>query len=616
MCGIVGILTKNREAISEIDEMVEALNHRGPNAHHIVKDYTKGIALGHTRLSIIDLSEEANQPMESHDGRYVVVFNGEIYNYKELKVLLTDFYAFKTSSDTEVLLAAYHVWGARMVERLDGMFAFAIYDQHKQTIFLARDRLGKKPLYYYQDQSTFIFASEIKAIRKHSVAKNLRVDSEVFDQFLHLGYIGSNRSIFSSIRKVLPGHSMVVNGDHQYSESPYHKTNDHRKIEHANEVDVLSTFRSLLKKSVEKRLIGDVPMGCFLSGGTDSSLVAALMKEQIGSQLKTFSIGFEGGKFDELQYARHVAKQLGALHYEEVLTQKNAMDMLHAYLEHFDEPFSDTSSIPTMLVSKLAKQQITVALTGDGGDELFLGYGSHTWAERLKSFPFKYVKSGLTSRLLRKVGSLRMQRISYLLDTTKQDFQRSTIFSQEQYLFSILELAKLKKGKHVFIEPYQDVLSDQYAESEKQAYYDFQHYLINDLLVKVDRSSMFYGLECRCPLLDKEVVEYAWSLPIHFKRRDEKNKWLLKKMLEDYLPPDLIYRQKWGFSVPLDTWLNGELRPWIEKYLSKDVVDYVGIYNYEMIRSLVKDFYAGKVWLYNRVWVLFLLHRWLVKHEQ
>lgn len=622
MCGIAGIRSTTPLKQQTIAGMVNGILHRGPDANGIFVDKTGTVALAHTRLSIIDLSTGANQPFHSTDQRYVIVFNGEIYNFQQIRDELISRYAvsFKTHSDTEVIAEGFAVWKEKMVEKLEGMFAIAILDQIEHRVYLFRDRTGKKPLFYFQSQGIFAFASEIKSLLLHpAVRSKVEVNKSIIATFLHLGYIPEPATIYTNIFKFPAAHYAVVDSDLNLNPKPYWTLLENiRPGEIRSPEDAKQQLTLLLDKAVQERLISDVPLGTFLSGGTDSSLVSAVASRHTSTSLKTFSIGFKESKFDESKYARDVARHLGTDHTEYTLTEHDAIDILEIYLRHYDEPFADTSAIPTMLVSKLARKEVKVILTGDGGDELFQGYGSYTWANRLPNPLMQLVKQPLKFALQRS-GKSRLERIARLLEPVTVGGIRSHIFSQEQYFFSQQEIRdRLLKDKSTFKAfEYKDssLHKGKLTAGEEQALFDFQYYLKDDLLVKVDRASMYYALECRCPLLDHRIVEFAFSLHPSLKVRDGKAKWLLKELLRNYIPGALIDRPKWGFSVPLAKWLRKDLRYLVDSYLNEETIESIGLFRADYIRKLVSDFLAGKDYLYNRVWVLIVLHKWLKENQ-
>jgi asparagine synthase (glutamine-hydrolysing) len=616
MCGISGIFSDGGVEYGTIQAMVGALAHRGPDAVGTYISPNGNVALGHNRLSVLDLSAAANQPMTIDDGRYTIVYNGEIYNFQEIRLKLETLrpdFIFTTSSDTEVILYAFRYWGEGMLQHLRGMFALAIWDQAEQALFVCRDSVGKKPLFYYRDAENFIFSSEIKALLKHPiVAQQRQFNKKAISHFLHLGYIPEPDTLFTSIYKFPAGSWAVLRKNEKLEPKRFWNiTDDFSETTQKDPLQAIGEFDRILTTAVEKRLIGDVPLGVFLSGGTDSSLVAAMASKKLGSSLKTFSIGFKESKFDERKYAASVAKHLKADHHEFLLSESEAVSMVDTYIHHFDEPFADTSAIPTMLVSKIARESVTVALTGDGGDELFQGYGSYVWADRLARIPWKLAKP-VSHTVMAKLGSSRIKRVSGLFAEVEGSIQ-SHIFSQEQYFFSQHEIHHqlLLNPDEFHLFEYSESIIDRLTPAEEQALFDFNYYLKDDLLVKVDRASMYYGLECRCPFLDRDLIEFSVSLDESLKRRNGVSKWLPKKVLEKYLPHDLVYRTKWGFGIPLSTWLKQDLKYLMDSFLSDTCVQKMGLFKVEYVRELRNKFLGGSDYLFNRLWVIIIMHKWM-----
>jgi asparagine synthase (glutamine-hydrolysing) len=611
MCGITGIITKTEISDSEIEMMTEIIRHRGPDALGYFK--SGKVAFGHRRLSIIDLDARSNQPFFSKDRRYIMVYNGEIFNFKKVADELTkQGIALRTTSDTEVVIEAFALWGPGFIQRLNGMFAFVIYDTLEEKLFLYRDRVGKKPLYYYLKNGLFLFASEMKAILIHpAVASSLTIDHSTISTFLQLGYIPQPKTFYKDIFKFPAGHYGVLSKEIELSILPFwnasHYITTSRPI---TEASALNELKELVTDAVNSRLIADVPVGIFLSGGIDSSLVTAVASKS--AKLKTFSIGFKESKFDESKFAAAVAKHVGTDHINYLLSEKEAVEMVDQYLDHFDEPFADTSAIPTMLVSKLARKEVTVALTGDGGDELFLGYGAYLWADRLNSTFWSSCRP-IFKEALQLMPSSRYKRVAHLFDKVDLEKRRRHIFSQEQYFFSEAELKS-----NVFSRPglftewdfddarYLAILS----EAERQALFDFQYYLRDDLLVKVDRASMFYGLECRSPLLDHRLVEFSVNLPKHLKKQGGVTKYLTKKMLYELVPEKYFDRPKWGFSIPLADWMKNELG-YLFNHLDAENLDKFQLFDSSAVSDLKKRFFSGETYLYNRLWALIIVQRFL-----
>jgi asparagine synthase (glutamine-hydrolysing) len=614
MCGISGIFSRDKSDRLEIRTVTASIKHRGPDAEGFFED--DYIALGHRRLSIIDLDARSNQPFTTNDGRYVIVYNGEIYNYKSITKELRDCgVTLRTTSDTEVLVEAFVLWGPGFVHKLNGMFAFVIYDSITHQLFLCRDRDGKKPLYYFLSDKLFVFGSELKAVTSHSfVRKQLKVNKSTLSVFLQLGYIPKPNTFYENISKFPDGHYGIVSPQFKLSILPYwniaHSIKYHRDI---TEQNAFNQLKRLFYNSVNLRLIADVPVGIFLSGGIDSSLVTAVAAQT--TKLKTFSIGFKESKFDESFYARKVAAHLKTEHYEFVLREKDAVELVDIYLDHFDEPFADTSSIPTMLISKLARKEVKVALTGDGGDELFLGYGSHTWAKRLDNYVVKALRPVLHS-VLNHLPSPRAKRVSHLFEKLRPGKQRRHIFSQEQYLFSEHEvLSDLLTDKNYYADWVYDDLRylRTLTEPERQALFDLQFYLRDDLLAKVDRASMYYGLECRCPMMDHEFVQFVVNLPENLKKRGNVSKYLLKQILFELVPEKYFDRPKWGFSIPLAQWLKNDLQ-YLFEYLNEENLNKTNVFNIGYVNSLKDKFQSGQTYLYNRLWALIIAQKFLLKY--
>ena len=591
--------------------MTNSIAHRGPDADGFYMDTDCGVGLGHRRLSILDLSTAANQPMQSHDGRYFIIFNGEVYNYREIAEQLG--IKCHTTSDTEVILEAFIQKGTSFVDLLNGMFAIVIYDSRDKVLYMFRDRLGVKPLLYYWQDGSLAFASEIKALLTlDEINKSKTTKKESIYTFLNAGYIPEPYTIYDQISK-LPAGSYAVIKDAKMDITSYWKPED--KITANLSTDFFTAkkkLNELLESSVRYRMISDVPFGVFLSGGIDSSTIAAIAQNISTESVKTFSIGVKDEKMDESEFARGVSEYLKTDHYEFMVTERESLELVDKILTSYDEPYADSSAIPTMLVSKLARQHVTMALTGDGGDELFMGYGAYVWADRLEKN--KYMKTlrspiGFALRMLNN----KYKRASTLFDYADKQRIKSHIFSQEQYFFSEKELNTILNDKYIwplqFNEDFFQV-ARKLSAREEQALYDIKYYLRDDLLVKVDIASMQYSLEARTPFLDYRIVEFALNLDENLKVRNHTTKYLLKEVLYDYIPKYLFDRPKKGFSIPLARWLHRDLKFLVDKHLSKTSIESAGFVKYEKVRDLVKRFEKGEDFLFNRIWVLILLHKW------
>ncbi len=616
MCGIAGYYSLNQTLEpSLLKTMTNAIQHRGPDSDGFFNDRTAG--LGHRRLSIIDLREVANQPMFSHNDRYVMVFNGEVYNFKELSSQVrvkNDSFYYKTNSDTEVVIEAFNKWGVDFVNRLNGMFAIAIYDTVEGHLFLYRDRIGIKPLYYYWDGENFFFASEIKALTKVEMIRNkLTINQTAVNHFLNLGYIPAPISIYNEIHKFPAGHRLHINKD-IFTLEPYWKVEDKVEFdEFRNYPEAKKKLKYLIESSVQYRMISDVPFGTFLSGGIDSSLVTAIAQNQSDTAINTFSIGFKESKFNESVHAQTIANHLHTNHHEFVVTTKEAQEMVNDMIVSYDEPYADSSAIPSMLLSKMARKHVTMTLSGDGGDELFLGYGSYKWAKKLDAGFYKQNRK-LLAYFLSKMKD-RHIRVSKLLDFQTGDDLKRHIFSQEQYLFSQQEIGQILKNKDFDNSIIKDDFSDldrQLSASEAQAMFDLKYYLPDDLLVKVDRATMKYSLETRVPLLDYRIIEFALNLPEKFKQKGDISKFILKETLYDYLPKSYFERPKAGFSIPMNDWLRADLKYLIDDFLNEPLIMEAGFVNYDIVKDLIQRWTLKEPHLYNRIWTLIVLHKWYV----
>lgn len=614
MCGIAGIISlSGKPDKQDLISMTGCIRHRGPDAEGIFFDEIAG--LGHRRLSILDLSEAANQPMHSACGRYVIVYNGEVYNYKEISKSLKQ--PMRTTSDTEVILEAFAEQGVDFVQRLNGMFAFAIYDRHKQKLYLYRDRMGIKPLYYFYDGQRFAFSSELKSILKLPFLKNiLSVNKEAVQQFLYLGYIPRPNSIYNEVRKMESGTYMIID-QNTVDITSYWRLEDQVRDKPLHDYRFAKKeLKDLVLSSVQYRMVSDVPFGTFLSGGIDSSLVTAAAQQVSDKPVNTFSIAFKDSKYNEARFASAVSAHLGTEHHEFTITEKEALEWVGQLCDIYDEPFADSSAVPTLLVSELARKHVTVTLSGDGGDELFLGYGMYKWAQRLQNPLIKVARSPIGA-ILGLLGN-RYERASHLFKYVNDSHLKSHIFSQEQYLFSEAEIKRLLTPTYagaLSIQENWGNLARPLSPVEQQAFFDLQFYLQDDLLVKVDRASMRHSLETRVPLLDYRIVEFALNLCPDLKIREGVNKYLLKQVLYDFVPAEIFNRPKWGFSVPLGSWLKGDLRYMIEDYLNELTVQECGIVAYSEVIKLKKLFFAGKEYLYNRIWLLIILHKWMIERR-
>ena len=614
MCGIAGyysIQPFSDEAA--LKKMTDAIAHRGPDSDGFFFDEHCG--LGHRRLSIIDLSSAANQPMYSHNSRYVMVFNGEIFNFQEIASKVNT--ELKTHSDSEIILELLSQKGAEAVNLFNGMFTIALYDKQEKSLSVFRDRLGVKPIYYSFQNGKFVFASELKALLQFPDFKNNRKKNQkAIAQYLNIGYIAEPDTIYEGIYKFPAGAYAKIDAS-GIKFSSYWKAEE--KIEAVTVNDFASAknqLNNLMRSSVQLRMISDVPFGTFLSGGIDSSLVTAIAQSVSAEPVKTFSIGFKEAGFNESEYAKKVSRHLHTEHYEFIVTYNDAIELADKINDQYDEPYADSSAIPTMLVSKLARQHVTMTLSGDGGDELFMGYGAYKWAERLQNPLLQTFRKPL-SRLFSMLPS-KYKRVGELLNYSDKQFLPSHIFSQEQYFFSSAEIENILviKPKDEFrIAQNISSLKRNLSVKEAQALFDLNYYLKDDLLVKVDRASMKYSLETRTPFLDYRVVEFALNLNENLKLKNGTAKYLLKEVLYDYVPREYFDRPKQGFAIPLKHWLKKELKHLVDFYLSKEMVEQHAVINFPEVKKLLQRFNAGEEYLYNRIWTLIILQQWLEKEK-
>lgn len=647
MCGIVGVVAPvgNKIDRQRLIRMTEAVAHRGPDGFGIWLSDNGRVGLGHRRLSIIDLSQEGAQPMRSASGRYVISFNGEIYNFAALRTELESVgVTFRSHSDTEVILAACEVWGIEQaVIRFAGMFAFAIWDVRAQALHLVRDRVGIKPLYYSVDNDRIYFASELRALLVWRGSLP-RVSSQGLTEFLRLGYVPGPISIFEGVNKLPPGTIATFCDGRLSAPRPYWRLADvvTSGVGHpiADEVEALAMLDVQLREAVARHMVSDVPLGAFLSGGIDSSTVVALMQVQSMRPVKTFSIGFNEFGYNEAEHAAVVARHLGTEHTELYVTDADARAVIHDLPDIYDEPFADASQIPTYLVSKLARRDVKVVLSGDGGDELFAGYNRYAFVEafwsKLQWMPIRLrricaaalgaPRSGAWDEAFRLFGPFLPPRLRPALPGQKMQ-KVAAIFPSNSLLALHGRLVSQWANPELVVEPalrghagmlWEQLLNEipEAAPVTQQMFWDMQTYLVDDILVKIDRASMRVGLEARVPLLDHALVEFAWRIPLAMKIRDGSGKWLLKKLLHQYVPRDQVERPKMGFSVPIDAWLRGPLREWAESYLSLDRLRKEGFLNAPVVRQTWEEHLKGSVDRGGPLWTILMFQLWFERSRQ
>ncbi len=639
MCGIVGFKSrKNYLNLKErLPEACASLVHRGPDDSGLVYNEAAGIGLAHRRLSIIDLSSAGHQPMRSDDGKVSICYNGEIYNFRKIRKILEDCgHRFKSATDTEVVLKAYLQWGTECLQKFVGMFAFAIWDSRNQTLFLARDRLGIKPLYYYlsEREDIFIFSSELKAIMAFgNFIKDVNPDS--IPLFLHYQYIPAPGTIFKNTYKLLPGHLLIYDGTtirtKEYWRLPEVSRNQAEPGK--SEEDQLQRLDDLLTTAVSDRLISDVPLGALLSGGIDSSVVVALMQKIGSTPARTFSIGFKEKGYNEAPWAARVAKHLKTEHTELYVTANDALDVIPRLPDFYDEPFADSSAIPTFLVSRLTRQQVTVALSGDGGDEQFSGYVRY-WTTKSMAEGFHRVPLPLKKVLAKILGFIPPTWVENcylpLHNLLPQRFRMANFPDKWQKLLKLMEQTRISELYRMTIclwseneissiadrelphSKYEEVFREtaDWPLLSRLMRVDQKTYLPDAMLTKVDRVSMANSLEIRVPLLDHRVVEFTAGLPERYKHRNGTGKYLLKKLLARYLPVNLFERPKMGFGVPIDHWLRFELKDLLLDYLSAERIKREGLFNSNFIEKKIKEHLSGQVNHQYRLWSLVMWEMW------
>ncbi len=650
MCGLTGFWQSGgcsaERATATLDRMATTIAHRGPDDSGLWLDADAGIGLAHRRLSILDLSPAGHQPMPSASGRYVLVFNGEIYNHLDLRRELESNHPhpgpppsrgreshlegdgslrWRGHSDTETLLAGFEAWGiTATLQRTIGMFAIAVWDRAERRLTLARDRLGEKPLYYGWQGDCFLFGSELKALRAHP-AFNAAIDRDALSLFLRHNYIPTPYTIYQGTHKLPPGTLLTLPSAQRHADcTPVAYWSLRDAIERGQaqpfqgtDQNAITALDDLLRDAVSRQQLADVPLGAFLSGGVDSSTLVALMQAQASRPVKTFTIGFHEHGYNEAHYAKAVAAHLGADHTELYVTPQQAMAVIPRLPALYDEPFADSSQIPTFLVSQLTRQQVTVSLSGDAGDELFGGYnryfGTQNWWKRINALPASLRRLGAAAlmsigptawdRLAPGLGNRIQKLVGVLAAKDSADLYRHFIThwpSPENVVINGHEpLTQITQPKVVL----ENIVAQMMA-------LDTLSYLPDDILVKVDRAAMAVSLETRVPMLDHRVVEFAWQLPMHLKIRHGQGKWILRQVLDRYVPRTLIERPKMGFGIPLDHWLRGPLRDWVEDLLDESRLRQEGFFNPEPIRhKWAEHLTRTRNWQYP-LWDVLMFQAW------
>lgn len=622
MCGIAGFCNFNGDKQKNIERMKERMYHRGPDAGGTYFSEDGQVVLGHRRLSIVDLSQNGSQPMTSGSGRFVIVYNGEIYNYKRLADKLLDekkVAAFKGTSDTEVLLEAFEAYGIEeTIAMCKGMFAISLYDKKEQTLYLIRDRVGEKPLYYGMVNGSFVFASDVGCIAALDGFDN-PINRSVLDLYFVHGYIPAPYSIYENIYKLEAGTMLKIKPPfNKWEITAYWSMKEiarrgQKNLFKGTEKEAADELERLLKESIAGQMVADVPVGAFLSAGIDSSTVVALMQSLHHGKVKSFTIGMEDKDYNEAVFAKEIAEHLGTEHTELYITEKDAQAVIPRLGYMFGEPFADSSQIPTYLVSKMTREHVTVSLSGDGGDELFCGYTSYASVERIwnkmKNIPY-YIRKPCSELVLHsplvkkpiyrikgKLLGAKGPSDLYIssMETDPLSRQISLEHRECSYKYSEYDPRYLKETNHNIM------------------LMDMLMYHPDDILVKVDRTAMACSLETRVPMLDKDVVEFAWSLPIEYKRGDGVGKKVLRDVLYRYVPREMMERPKKGFSIPVDKWLREpELKEWAESLIDKKTLESQGILDAEVVWKIWKDFIDKGEWRIQ-IWYILMFQQWLIQ---
>jgi asparagine synthase (glutamine-hydrolysing) len=642
MCGIAGFWQHNgiKKPPEEIlGKMGDALRHRGPDDSGMFFDSSVGIGLVHQRLSILDLSPAGHQPMASRSGRYTIVFNGEVYNFEKIRKELAQDHPWRGHSDTEVMLAAIEHWGLEpAIQRFVGMFAFALWDSLERKLYLVRDRLGIKPLYYGFIAGDFVFASELKALRQYPSFEGT-IDRDALALYMRHNYVPSPHTIYTGIFKLQPGSILVLSSDqerpdlrHFWSAAQIAKQGIDSRLD-CSDAEATQQLDQILGEAVGRRMIADVPLGAFLSGGIDSSTVVALMQTKSSRPVKTFTIGFHEHDYNEAAHAKRIAQHLGTEHTELYVSPQEALDVVPLLPSMYDEPFADVSQIPTFLVSKLARQSVTVSLSGDGGDQLFGGYNRYSLTKSMSKY-FRSIPRPLRKLVAGLIYSTSPSRIDGAYRLAKplisRKNRRSAIGDKAHKFAGFLELgspeAIYMHALSHWTAPTKVVIGSREPDTvsgfiqqaawlpgieEVMMLTDLVNYLPDDILTKVDRASMAVSLEARVPIIDHRVVEFAWKLPLRFKIRDGVSKWILRQVLYKYVPAPLVERPKMGFGVPLDSWLRGPLREWAEDLLAADLLKRQGMFDVSSIRHHWEEHVSGaRNWQYL-IWDVLVFQDWM-----
>ncbi len=631
MCGIAGFIDWTRKSSLEILQgCTDTLQHRGPDGggYELLEESNCQVGLGHRRLSIIDLSSAASQPMWYKD--LCIVFNGEIYNYAEIKeTLIKKGHLFQTHSDTEVILHSYEEWGSSAMDRFIGMFAFAIFDKKKNKLFVCRDRAGVKPLFYYFKDGLFLFASELKAITKHpAFIKKINLDAAA--AFMQFGYVPTPHCIFKGAHKLKAGHYLEVKlSDRFIHQQQYWNVYDaYNKPELKIDLpEAIEETEKLLVNAFQYRMVSDVPVGVFLSGGYDSTCVTALLQANNTEKIKTFTIGVPDAGLNEAPYAKDIAARLGTDHTEYYCTEKEALEIVPQLPFFYDEPFADSSAIPTTLVSRIAREKVTVALSADAGDEIFAGYNRYDYVlkygKKIQSIPGFIRKSAAAAMTAIPATSIpvlskrslfpsRYEKVRSLLKNPSEENILMSLVSQMDD-GGVRDLFKTTIHRLETAFDSKELSRERYSTLAYNMVIDYQTYMLDDILQKVDRAGMSVSLEGREPFLDHRIIEWAAQLPMEYKYNKGNKKFILKEIVHKYLPKEVMDRPKMGFGIPIADWMQGELKPFADRYFEESFIAKQNIFNNTEVQRLRNSFYNGKIERSEKIWYLLMFQMWYDK---
>jgi asparagine synthase (glutamine-hydrolysing) len=630
MCGIVGFISKKKK-LDIVSDMLKIQSYRGPDDSGVYFDEESGVHLGHNRLSIQDLSAHGHQPFVSDCQSYIIGFNGEVYNFQSIKKELEELgYNFISSSDTEVILYSYKEWGIKAIDKFIGMFAFSILDKIENKLILVRDRAGVKPLYYYVNENQFLFSSEIKSFHKYP-SFNKELNKEILPYYFQFGYIPAPHSIFQNCFKLEAGYYLEYNLDNlDFKIVQYWDVNSFYKLEKINksENEILEDIENILADAISLRMVSDVPIGVFLSGGYDSSLVSSILAKKQGKKINTFTIGFDDEKYNEAEHAKNISEYLGTNHTEYYMKNSDMLELVEKLPFYYDEPFGDSSALPTMIVSKLAKQHVTVALSADGGDEAFCGYSKYFFLNKFSHIFSSPMKKTMLKTGLNFLNEDIVEKFNSALPKSKQQTNIKDKYNKFLRAINSKNLEEMFSNASSYVDKEDvnqmlnlDSANSLYSQFKNKNSLSFLNYMMStdyktfmndDVLTKVDRATMSVSLEGREPLLDHRIIEYLARVPEELKYKNKDGKYLLRQVLYKYLPKEMVDKPKSGFQIPLEEWLKGDLKYLVTKYLDEKRLDNE-IFNIQEITKLKKKLFSDNYVNISQIWFILMFEMWKEK---